>query len=152
MTQTGSGKLRVYYADNQETYLIPVWESRSEPLNPFASGASIDPRMLPFIPLDPRYTWKRDDKIILQYYADSTTSVNNTSVIRLPITRKNVNTGAKYDAFLVASDFGLTSTDVTLTASVWSRIGQYVALGQEEIRLGCQNSVNSQVFMNLQYT
>lgn len=150
MTASGAGKIRIAYADAAETVLIPVVEFRTEALNcQGASNPSI--RDMQYINPDARFTWKRDDKIKILMIGDAATNVNNTSAIRVPITRKNVNTGAKNDTDLVTADFGLTAGNVAI-GTTWTPVGQYIVNGQEEIRIGKQNINNSQVYMNLNYT
>jgi len=145
MTASGEGEIRLYKSDSGNTYKIPIFFSRTEPLD-----VATDPRQLPFVGQLP-ITLKEDDKLLLAMKGDAATVVDNTSVIRVPIQVKNTSSGFKYDTDLTAADFGLTSADVNV-ATTETIVGSYTVPAQMEIRIGKGNAVNSSIYMQLAYT
>lgn len=150
MTASGEGKIRIIYADLNEGTRDKVFESRTEPLD-----VSTDPRQMRQVGKVEKPNWPNgideDDQLILEMKGDSATTVDNTSVIRIPIRRKNKRTGQVEDDELTGSDFGLTASDVAIGTG-WTKVGAYSVAAQEQVKVGKQNYDNSQIYMQMAYT
>lgn len=93
-----------------------------------------------------------DDKIVLEYKADTATYADNGSDLNIPVTIKNINTNEETETFLTAADFGLTTTDVALAAGAWSIVGTKTVDAQSVIKIGHKTGMNSYTYCSFLYT
>ena len=147
MTATAEGMVRIYASDPSETVKNLIWEGRTETLD-----VSTDPRQQVQVAKHMQRL-PQDWKLFIEMKADSSTFVDSTSTtIRVPVRIMTLATKMIRDADLVASDFGLTATDVTINTT-FTRMGtQYTVNAGEVLSVGKQDYNNSQLYMNLTYT
>ena len=141
------GLFRIVFADASENERIEVFRTRSELLD-----LNTDLRQQLIIPKSTDIV-SEDDKIILEYYADTATNVqmNANTIIRIPITIRNIKTGNTFQSMLAAATFGTTNSG-TLTASTWTKITSYTVTAQEQIKLGVVPPENSRIYVTLKTT
>jgi len=142
MVDTDEGDFRIVKTDASETVRQVLYEGPSESLD-----ISTDPRQQVIIPMSVA-TLREDDKLLIEYKTGTATSVDyGSSVVRIPIRRRNVRTGNVSESFLRHSNFA--SADVTVIANSWVKIGSYTIPAQEEIRLGQSIAENSRIYVSL---
>lgn len=147
MTATGEGSVRIIFADASGTRRDVVYgEVRTEPLD----ASTTDPRQMQQVPAIKAYLGQ-DDVLIVEMKADTATTVDNTSIVRIPVRIQNIKTKVVRETTLTGADLGLSATDVTV-ATTWTQIGSYTVNAQEILALGHASQVNSQIMMNLAYT
>lgn len=151
MTASGEGDFRVIYSDRLGNTRDVVYGS----IDTRVLDISADPQQCQVLPPIEHPRWKEGlgdgDKLILEMKGESATTVDNTSVIRVPIRRKSLRTGMVSDEDLKGADFGLSSTDITVGTS-WTEIGSYSLSSQEKIKLGKKTRDNSTIYAQLAYT
>jgi hypothetical protein len=146
MTASGEGSVRFIFADASETRRDVVFgEVRTEPLD-----VSTDPQQQLVVPAGSA-TLEEDDKLIVEMKGDSATTVDNTSVIRIPVRIQNKKTQVVRETYLTGADLGLTSTDVSIATS-WTKVGSYTINAQERLRLGHGTRANSTLYAQLAWT
>ena len=90
---------------------------------------------------------RENDKLILGAKSDSADNVNSTSIILIPVTIRNLKTGIERATFLTAADFGLTGSNVAVSATLFTDVGVYTVNAQEAIKLGHVNGLNSVIYI-----
>lgn len=146
MTASGEGSVRMIFADASETRRDVVFgEVRTEPLD-----VSTDPQQQLVVPAGAA-TLEEDDKLIVEMKGDAATTVDNTSVIRIPVRIQNKKTKVVRETYLTGADLGLTATDVAIATS-WTKVGSYTVNAQERLRLGHGTRANSTIYAQLAYT
>ena len=142
MADTDEGDFRIVKTDASETVRQVLFEAASELLD-----ISTDPRQQIII-AQSMASLREDDKLLIEYKTGTATSVDyGTSVVRIPIRRRNVRTGNVAESYLRHSDFA--SADVTVAAGSWIKIGSYTVPAQEEIRIGQSIAENSRIYVEL---
>lgn len=142
MAATDPGKFRIVRTDASETYRQVLFESHSSRLN-----VSTDPRQQIIVPISQAVA-REDDKILLEYYTGTATSIDNGgATIVIPFRKRNVRTGIVADTVLIDSDF--QSADTTIPANSWTKFGSYTVAAQEEVKLGQSVAENSRIYVDL---
>jgi len=142
MVATDAGKFRIVKTDASETVRQVLFESHSSRLN-----VSTDPRQQVIVPMSSAVA-REDDKIILEYFTGTATTVDNGgSTIVIPFRRRNVRTGNVADSVLIASDF--QTADAVIPASSWQKFGSFTVPAQEEYKLGQTIAENSRIYVDL---
>lgn len=142
MVDTDEGDFRIVKTDASETVRQVLYEGPSEMLD-----ISTDPRQQVILPMS-LASLREDDKLLIEYKTGTATSVDyGSSVVRIPIRRRNVRTGNVAESFLRHSNFA--SADVTVAANTWVKIGSYTVPAQEEIRIGQSIAENSRLYVSL---
>ena len=141
MVASDEGDFRIVKTDASETVRQVLFEAASESLD-----ISTDPRQQIIIPMS-QATLREDDKLLIEYKTATATSIDfGTSVVRVPIRRRNVRTGNVADSFLRHANFA--SADVTVGANSWVKIGSYTIPAQEEVRIGQSIAENSRIYVS----
>lgn len=141
MTATDEGEIRIQFTDNDRENVRTLWEGRTETLD-----ISTDKRQQVQMPFFGGAQISEDDKMIVQFKADTTTTMDyGSSTIRIPITRFNKATKTETPTYLV--DANLRSLDVAFTAGEWKDIGVYTVGAQKALKLGHELADNSQIFI-----
>lgn len=146
MTASGEGSVRIVFQDASGTRRDVVYgEVRTEPLD-----VSTDPRQQLQVPAG-QATLEEDDKLITEFKGDSATTVDNTSVIRIPVRIQNKKTNVVRETYINGADLGLTATDISILTT-FTQFGSYTINAQERLKLGHATQVNSQIYMQLAFT
>ena len=148
---TAEGIVRLLYADASETKRDQAGQFNSQELD-----IATDPRQLQVLPFGGQVL-AEDDVLIMEFYptagagdvaTDPTESATH-SLIRIPVTVKNIRTGNKFEKVLTSYDFQTAAANYTCGQNAWTVIGRYVIGAQEEIMLGHANPVNSRIRIEL---
>lgn len=148
---TAEGIIRLVYSDASETVKNQAMNLSTEELD-----LSSDPRQLQVLPFGGQVL-AEDDKLIMEFYptsavgdvaTDPTQSATH-SLVRIPVTMKNVRTKNKFERTLTSYDFQTVAKNYSCAVGSWTAIGVYIVGAQEEMRLGHINPVNSRVRIEL---
>jgi hypothetical protein len=111
-----------------------------------------DPRLSLIVPYMVNAVMKEDDVLILSAKSTGATGFDSGSVLRLPVTIKNMTTGISRQSFLGISDFtdmtgtAISGTDIVSVAGVWIDMIKYTVKPQERLILGHNFAENSRVY------
>lgn len=148
---TAEGIVRLVYSDASETNRPEAMRFSTQDLD-----LATDPRQLQVMPYGGQIL-AEDDKLIMEFFptggagdvaTDPTESATHT-LVKIPVTIKNVRTGNIFTRTLTSNDFQATATNYTCPQNVWTAIGSYTIGAQEELSLGNQNPVNSRIRIQL---
>ena len=148
---TAEGIVRLVYSDASETSKNQAMNLSTQELD-----LATDPRQLQVLAFGGQVL-AEDDKLIMEFFptaaagdvaTDPTESATH-SLIRVPVTVKNVRTGNKFERTLTSNDFQSAAANYSCSQNAWTAIGTYTVGAQEEVRLGHINPVNSRVRIEL---
>lgn len=142
MTATDEGLIRIMFTDNDRENVRTLWEGRTELLD-----ISTDKRQQVQMPYFSKVSIAEDDKMIVQFKADVTTTMDyGASTVRIPVTRYNKATKTETPTYLVDAD--LRSADVSFTGGEWKDLGVYTVGAQKALKLGQEIADNSQMYIS----
>lgn len=148
---TAEGRIRIVFSDASQTEKRVVAEFATQELD-----LATDPRQLQIVPMSAGFI-SEDDLMIMEFMptagsgdvaTDPTESATH-SLVRVPITIKNVRTANKYEKILTSKDFNAAATNYTCTQDVWTAIGTVTVGAQEQIKIGRAIADNSRVRIEL---
>lgn len=147
---SGEGDFRILFADSSETQQTQIFSDNTTVLD-----LSTDPRQLTVLPMSQNAVHE-DDKVIIQMkpYADADVATDPTesathSLIRIPVTYRNVSTGNIYVGTLTTKDFNAAATNYSPKAGLWMTIGTYTVPAQLAVKLGVAIPDNSRIRVEL---
>ena len=148
---TAEGRVRIIFSDASQTEKRVIQEYATQTLD-----LATDPRQLISIPMSAGLI-SEDDLLIMEFYptaaagdvaTDPTESATH-SLVRIPVTIKNVRTGNKYERVLTSKDFNAAATNYTCPVNTWTAIGTVTVSAQEQLKLGYMIADNSRVRIEL---
>lgn len=148
---SAEGRLRLVFSDASQTEKRVIAEYATLTLD-----ISTDPRQQIIVPMSAGFI-SEDDLLIMEFYptsaagdvaTDPTESATH-SLVRVPITVKNVRTGNKYEKVLTSADFNAAATNYTCAQNTWTAIGTVTVSAQEQIKLGFAIADNSRISIDL---
>lgn len=148
---SAEGRIRLVFSDASQTEKRVVGEYASQTLD-----LATDPRQLIIVPQSVG-TISEDDLLIMEFYptsaagdvaTDPTESATH-SLVRVPVTIKNVRTGNKYEKILTSADFNAAATNYTCAQNTWTSIGTVTVSAQEQLKLGYAIADNSRIMIDL---
>lgn len=148
---SAEGRLRLVFSDASQTEKKVIAEYATYTLD-----VSADPRQQIIVPMSQGII-SEDDLLIMEYFptsaagdvaTDPTESATH-SIVRVPVTVKNVRTGNKYEKVLTSVDFNAVATNYTCAQNTWTVIGTVTVSAQEQLKLGFAIADNSRVMIDL---
>lgn len=145
------GRVRLVFSDASQTEKRVVDEFATQELD-----LATDPRQLQILPMSGGFI-SEDDLLIMEFMptagagdvaTDPTESATH-SLVRVPVTIKNVRTQNKYEKVLTSKDFNAAATNYTCAQDVWTAIGTVTVGSQEEIKVGRAIADNSRIRIEL---
>ena len=150
---SAEGMIRLVASDASETAKVQIERYATQILDP-TDG---DPRVLPTVLLSPKIL-NYADKLILEYMpleaegdvATDPTESDTHSLVRVPVSIKNITTGNVFSTFLTSYHFNPSATNYTgLAVGTWAKIGEYSISAQEQLRVGHKLADNSKIRIEL---
>lgn len=148
----GTTIIRMYAADASMSRKDIIYGDVSYAL---ATLGATDPRLSLIVPFTPRGELKEDDMLIIAAKSVATDAFDSASVMRIPVTIKNMTTGIVRQAFLDIADFRdmadtvISGTDISLPAGVMTDAIKYTVKAQERVILGHMFAENSRIYLSL---
>lgn len=148
---SAEGRIRLVFSDASQTEKCVIAEFASQVLD-----ISTDPRQMPIVPMSAGLI-SEDDLLIMEFMpvsgagdvaTDPTESATH-SLVRIPVTVKNVRTGNKYEKMLTSADFNAAATNYTCAQNAWTVIGTVTVSAQEQLKLGYAIADNSRIMIDL---
>jgi hypothetical protein len=139
--------MRIYAADASLSRKDVIYGDVSSVL--IALGAA-DPRLAQVVPYTPGAVLKEDDVLIIALKGDAADALDSATVVRVPVTIKNMTTGIVRAAFLTLADFrtmagaAIDGTDISVLTS-WTDVMKYTVGAQERLILGHKFAENSRI-------
>jgi len=150
---TAEGVVRLVFSDASETEKRQIEQWSTQILDP-TDG---DPRVLPTVPLSAGKV-AEDDKLIMEFMplsaagdvaTDPTESATH-SLIRVPVSIRNIRTGNVFQTFLTSYHFNSVAANYAgLVVGSWNAIGVYTIGAQEMLRVGHELADNSKIRIEL---
>lgn len=148
---TVEGLVRLEFSDASETESQLMGQFNTTTLD-----LATDPRQLVVLPMSGRSIGAYD--LLLMKFkplggagdvaTDPTESANHT-LVRVPVTIKNLSTGNVFETVLTSADFNDSATNYTCPVGRWTTIGTYEVTPQERLRLGFGIADNSRIRVEL---
>lgn len=148
---TAEGRVRLVFSDASQTEKRVIAEFATQTLD-----ISTDPRQQLIVPMSAGFI-SEDDLLIMEFYptaaagdvaTDPTESATH-SLVRVPVTVKNVRTGNKYEKVLTSNDFNTAATNYTCAINTWTAIGTVTVSAQEQMKVGFAIADNSRISIDL---
>lgn len=148
---TTEGLVRLVFSDASETESQLMGEFNTTTLD-----LSTDPRQLVVLPMSQRSIGAYD-LLLMQFKplggagdvaTDPTESANHT-LVRVPVTIKNMSTGNTFETVLTSAHFNSSAENYTCPQNRWTTIGTYEVTPQERVKLGFGIADNSRVRVEL---
>lgn len=148
---SAEGRIRLVFSDASQTEKRVIAEFASQVLD-----ISTDPRQMPIVPMSAGLI-SEDDLLIMEFMpvsgagdvaTDPTESATH-SLVRIPVTVKNVRTGNKYEKMLTSADFNAVAANYTCAQNAWTVIGTVTVSAQEQLKLGYAIADNSRIMIDL---
>ncbi len=139
--------VKLVWSDPQKQSRVVLWQSRSEVM----SDQETDITKQPILPYYEKLFYK-DDYLIVTVTTDATDGLNaSASKVRVPITFRNIRTGAITDASLGYAGpqkFVFVADGTIFTAAVEKDWGEFQIPAGLELKLGQRNPFNSRVLIS----
>jgi hypothetical protein len=141
------GTVRLCWSDPLAQTIVPLWESRTEPMSDNLTDITKLPIMEKYSTL-----FREGDYLLLQIAEDTAaalSAVTTATNFRVPVTMRNIRTGQVFPS--VIGYYGtnkFTFTDATGVASVYYTWGKFQLPLGLNMKLGQDNAYNSKVLIN----